>query len=101
MGGIVLRNIPKRFFLYASVYRLCGLASSGGKSGLVRNPPNDGVTGCGVTKIHYPNLSVMSINDISNNGVNGTGLSNDEGSSPGRGPLDELGGPGRNHVTAK
>ena len=42
----------------------------------------------------------MSTNDISNNGVNGTGFSNDEGSSPGRDPMDEQRGPSRNHVTA-
>ena len=43
----------------------------------------------------------MSINYISNNGVNGTGFSDDEGSSPGRDPMDKQRGPGRNYVTAR
>ena len=43
----------------------------------------------------------MSINDISNNGVNGTGFSNDEGSSPSRDPMNEQRGPSRNHVIAR
>ena len=32
----------------------------------------------------------MSINDISNNGVNGTGFSNDEGSSSGRDAIEDV-----------
>ena len=43
----------------------------------------------------------MSNNDISNNGVNGTGFCNDEGSSPGRDPMDEQLWPGRNHTTVR
>ena len=46
-------------------------------------------------------MSVMSTIDLSNNGVNGTGSRNDEGSSPGRCLMDEQGGPGRNPVTAR
>ena len=46
-------------------------------------------------------MSVMSAIDLSNNGVNGTGSRNDEGSSPGRCLMEEQRGPGRNPVTAR
>ena len=46
-------------------------------------------------------MSVMSTINLSNNGVNGTGSRNDEGSSPGRCLIEEQRGPGRNPVTAR